>query len=673
MRANKQIFNNLLRNRTCFLVVIAVFIFIFSLIVSLSCFALEDNSENQNREYNNLIKSKIANLELNITLKARLIKGRDYSIKNISLKTKSFPKKTSYQKIIYFETKPNSTIENEELITKLIPEDIISFKLNSIILRERAYLVNKDVPFPERTYGMEEYLKRTKVLNFNERIKQKASEIIEGSPDLFSAVTEIGFWIYKNMEYDLNYSNLEKDALWVFENMRGTCDEYSNLYAAMLRSIGIPARIVNGIAYSDLEETKGFNPHAWIEVYFNEIGWVPFDANYGEFGFLDNSHIILEYPKENKSQITYSWFGNNVEVVGESNFINASVINISGYDDEDLGIEVNVFKKEVYLESYNVIYSIIENKMNSYRTICLKISENRNLVLEDDVEKCTVLKPESKSTIYWILRTMNFERNYIYRVPVVVYNNLHKVNTSFIVSQDYPVVSKDDAYNFVKQFDKREYVRKIEIKCSPKEFYEDENNLVCEFKNSGNTIFDPLTVCSSKECFEIKLSINDDKTLNFKINNSKIGFSREDISLSAENFSKKYFFEYKVIEIPKISISSVEIPQNTNFRENFRIKILVKKEKGDLDYATLHLIHKNFERRLNIENLEEENELLIELPSKLLNEGNNEITIRIDYSDKHQRNYFVESKTNIILNKLNLWQRILLQIYKLQEKLNISY
>ncbi|MGB9749152.1 MAG: transglutaminase-like domain-containing protein [Candidatus Woesearchaeota archaeon] len=632
--------------------------------------ASEDNSD---EIYNDLMKSKIANLELNITLRARLIKGKDYYIKNISFKTRTFPKNNSYQRIIFFETLPNSKITDEELTTELMPNEIIDFKLNSIIQREKIYLTAEEIQFPENSSGMEEYLKRTSRFNFNERIKRKASELTEGSPDLFSAVSEIGFWIYKNMEYDLNYSNFEKDAVWVFENMRGTCDEYSTLYVAMLRSIGIPARVVSGIAYSDLEETRGFNPHAWIEAYFNSIGWVPFDANYGEFGFLDNSHIILEYPSENKSQITYSWVGNNIEIVSESSVMNASVLELEKTEnDEGLKIEVYVFKKEIYLDSYNVVYSVIENKLRSYRTICLKISENKNVILEDDVEKCVVLKPESKSTIYWFLRTSGFERNYIYKVPVVVYNNVYRAETNFAVSENYPKLSKEGVYEFAKSFEKREYVRKIELKCSPKEFYEDEDNLTCVLRNLGNTILEPLIVCFSKECFETKLSINDNVTLNFKINNSKIGFSREEIALKAEDFSKNYLFEYKVIETPKISITKVEIPEKTSFRDNFRIKISIKKEKGNLDYAVLYVTHENFERKINIENIQEENELIIELPSKLLNEGENKINLRIAYFDKRQRKYFVESKASINLEKLNIWQKILLKLYKLQEKLNIQ-
>ncbi|MEM2121320.1 MAG: transglutaminase domain-containing protein [Candidatus Woesearchaeota archaeon] len=669
---NKQVL--IKKNKKQLILYLMIIFFLIMLFNSHIIIAEEDKKI----DYNKLINSKSADLEVNMTFKARLFRNENSNIKNISLKTRAYPKNNSYQRVLFFETQPSSKIINNELFSELMPNEILYFKLNSIVQRQKTYLVDREISFPQTLKVIDDdiykKLQRTEKLNFNERIKHKASEITEGSPDLFTAVSQIGFWIYKNMEYDLNYSNVEKDALWVFENMRGTCDEYSNLYAAMLRSIGIPARIVSGISYSDLEETRGFNPHAWIEVYFNDIGWVPFDANYAEFGFLDNTHIILDYPEENKSQITYSWIGRNVEVVGESNDINISVIKFEEekFEENDLELEALVFRNSIYLESYNVVYVKIKNKIKSYRTICLKISENKNIILEDDVENCVVLKPESESVLYWVLRTNNFERGFIYKVPVVIYNNMYSINTSFIVSEESPVLNREEAYNFVRSFDKKDYIRKFDFKCSPKEFYEDEENVSCEFKNSGNTILEPFIVCFSNQCSETKLSINDNVTLNFKANTSKIGFSRAEIIIKADNFSKNYFFEYKVIEIPKIEITNVEIPSTTKFKENFRIKTRIKIVSGDLNYAKFEIIHKNFKRELSVENLQEDNEIVIELPSKLLNEGLNDLIIRIFYYDKHQRKYVVEKPTSIELEKLSFWQKILLMLYKIQEKFNLS-
>ncbi len=72
----------------------------------------------------------------------------------------------------------------------------------------------------------------------------------------------------------------------------GDCNEHTALYVAMARSIGIPARIAVGLAY-----TRGaFFYHAWPEVYIEEGRsrglWLPVDPTFNQFP-ADATHIRL--------------------------------------------------------------------------------------------------------------------------------------------------------------------------------------------------------------------------------------------------------------------------------------------------------------------------------------------------------------------------------------------
>jgi hypothetical protein len=62
----------------------------------------------------------------------------------------------------------------------------------------------------------------------------------------------------------------------------GYCTYYATTMVTMLRTQGIPARLAVG--YNAGEPTgdgeyvvRGLNSHAWVEVYFPDVGWVPFD------------------------------------------------------------------------------------------------------------------------------------------------------------------------------------------------------------------------------------------------------------------------------------------------------------------------------------------------------------------------------------------------------------
>lgn len=88
-------------------------------------------------------------------------------------------------------------------------------------------------------------------------------------------------FIVKNIKYDKNKtSGLETDYIPVVDEIlllgRGICYDYAALYAAMLRSLGIPAKLVKGYK-NDIEAY-----HAWNEVYLEEHGWVTIDTTYDD-------------------------------------------------------------------------------------------------------------------------------------------------------------------------------------------------------------------------------------------------------------------------------------------------------------------------------------------------------------------------------------------------------
>lgn len=79
------------------------------------------------------------------------------------------------------------------------------------------------------------------------------------------------------------------DALVTFlEERRGYCEQFAGAYAAMARSLGIPARVAVGFTEGERDpmdpstfQVRGVNAHAWPEVYFSGHGWVPFEPTPG--------------------------------------------------------------------------------------------------------------------------------------------------------------------------------------------------------------------------------------------------------------------------------------------------------------------------------------------------------------------------------------------------------
>ncbi|MGK7344469.1 MAG: transglutaminase-like domain-containing protein [Candidatus Nitrospinota bacterium M3_3B_026] len=121
-----------------------------------------------------------------------------------------------------------------------------------------------------------EFLKPTpEAQSDNEMIKAKARDIVGDEKDAWAAARLINRWVHENVEKKLADSFTAVDVL---NSMEGECQSHTNLFIALARSIGIPARAASGVVYS--KENEGFLYHAWPEVFVGE--WVAMDPTLGQ-------------------------------------------------------------------------------------------------------------------------------------------------------------------------------------------------------------------------------------------------------------------------------------------------------------------------------------------------------------------------------------------------------
>jgi hypothetical protein len=86
--------------------------------------------------------------------------------------------------------------------------------------------------------------------------------------------------------YTLNLTGRPGDdplAHFLFETRAGHCEYFASAMIIMLRTLGIPAREVNGFLPGEFNDLAGdyivraSDAHSWVEVYFPDDGWVTFD------------------------------------------------------------------------------------------------------------------------------------------------------------------------------------------------------------------------------------------------------------------------------------------------------------------------------------------------------------------------------------------------------------
>lgn len=120
------------------------------------------------------------------------------------------------------------------------------------------------------------------------RIARLASDWITqaGAVNQYAAARAIESHLQNDFSYSLEMKAGGADPLadFLFNVRAGHCEYFSTAMAVMLRTQGIPARVVNGFQRGDYNEAAGVytvtqrEAHSWVEVYFPEANvWATFD------------------------------------------------------------------------------------------------------------------------------------------------------------------------------------------------------------------------------------------------------------------------------------------------------------------------------------------------------------------------------------------------------------
>lgn len=113
-------------------------------------------------------------------------------------------------------------------------------------------------------------------------VRALASRIVGDTNDPRVAAERLLRWVNDSLEKRISLS--VPDAKEVLRLRAGDCNEHTQLYVALARAAGIPARSAAGLAY-----VRGkFYYHAWPEIYLGE--WVPVDPTFGQFP-ADAAHL----------------------------------------------------------------------------------------------------------------------------------------------------------------------------------------------------------------------------------------------------------------------------------------------------------------------------------------------------------------------------------------------
>ncbi|MGB7642762.1 MAG: DUF3488 and transglutaminase-like domain-containing protein [Terriglobales bacterium] len=131
--------------------------------------------------------------------------------------------------------------------------------------------------------GAEAYLK---VPALDPRVPRLAEQITASAPSNYEKALAIEQYLRTHFGYTLQLGRARPQdplANFLFERKQGHCEYFASSMAVMLRTLGIPSRIVNGFRGGEFNDLTGqyvvraSNAHSWVEAFFPGFGWISFD------------------------------------------------------------------------------------------------------------------------------------------------------------------------------------------------------------------------------------------------------------------------------------------------------------------------------------------------------------------------------------------------------------
>ena len=189
---------------------------------------------------------------------------------------------------------------------------------------------NRVGPYDKTSKDYILYTQSTHTVRITSKVKELAKQAVGDEENPYLQAEQIFRFVRKKVRYKMHrlergvgtkalLNNPVYDEKTGEEHYEGECEQQAILFVAMCRSMGIPARTVNGFVghspWAEEDDLELFLPielelspdglagarhylaggaHAWTEFYIPRYGWIPVDPTWGRFGRLNNEKIITD-------------------------------------------------------------------------------------------------------------------------------------------------------------------------------------------------------------------------------------------------------------------------------------------------------------------------------------------------------------------------------------------
>ncbi|MFY9615005.1 MAG: transglutaminaseTgpA domain-containing protein, partial [Candidatus Dormiibacterota bacterium] len=153
--------------------------------------------------------------------------------------------------------------------------------------------------YPAQVTALTQRLPTSGLSRIDPGVSQLAQRVSAGATNPYDKAKAIESYLRQNLKYQLQVDQPPKGidpvSFFLFQSRTGYCEYFASSMGEMVRSLGIPVRLVNGygpgsanaadrelnIAFQQASEPPRLihaaDAHTWVEVFFPNYGWVPFE------------------------------------------------------------------------------------------------------------------------------------------------------------------------------------------------------------------------------------------------------------------------------------------------------------------------------------------------------------------------------------------------------------
>lgn len=190
----------------------------------------------------------------------------------------------------------NEPYSRFEVRSRAIVEVLDTDPLANATVHERRVIPLVWMPWQReilQPYLLPEELPDTQLYELNE---YAMSFVRRNDYDLLDTLLDINRTIFSTYSYVQGTTSLQTTPFEVYQERRGVCQDFANLFICLARLLGVPARYACGYIYCpplNPNQVQSLASHAWVQVYVPNVGWVGLDPTNGVLTQTDHIRVAV--------------------------------------------------------------------------------------------------------------------------------------------------------------------------------------------------------------------------------------------------------------------------------------------------------------------------------------------------------------------------------------------